>query len=171
MIASSARQACTDIHPGYPLLRQPAPDPSHFRAYCLVFSQLLDPGRAERSYSHSACLPSLDMSENSPILGWRSMTFHPSISSCPLLAHPKQKQSQTLLIVVLSPTACAELVVKDQVGTLRIRGLHPPVSLRGRYMSPWRLPTSFEPMSSRRRILDCRCQGYLSIRMRWCECM
>lgn len=147
MTASSARLACTDTHPGYPLLRQPAPDPNHFRVYSLVFSQLLGPERAERSYSHSACLPSLDMSRNSRILGSRSMTFHPSISSCPLLAHPKQRLSRTLLTVVLFRIAGAELVAKDLIGMLRIRVLHLPVSLRDRCMSPWRLPTSFEPIS------------------------
>lgn len=51
------------------------------------------------------------------------------------------------MTVVLFPIAGAELVAKDLVGMLRIRVLHLPVSLRGRYMSPWRLPTSFEPMS------------------------
>lgn len=50
------------------------------------------------------------------------------------------------MTAVLFRIADAELAAKDLIGMLRIRGLHLQVSLRDRYMSPWRLPTSFESM-------------------------
>jgi hypothetical protein len=39
------------------------------------------------------------MSGSFPTLGWRSMTFHQSISSYQLPAHPKQKPNQIELTV------------------------------------------------------------------------